>query len=248
MRRAGANAPALAAVLLLAACSGKGAAERARLDNIERRVTALEKRIGQAGTPASPTPPRATLAAAGASSGSDVSALSPGAVALLHPAPARAPQLGEIPADTVGGFIYSGGAIPLNDPTSRGARYAGPTGVELQGWLRAREAGRYQLGAEIRTRLGPNQLLAPDCILQASIEDRLVGVERVQPTHDVASGDLVASPVVGADLQPGLYKLRLWTACTPTAGQKTSVTLLIKAPSELNLRGVAADDLLHKAG
>lgn len=113
--------------------------------------------------------------------------------------------------------------------------------------MRAREAGRYQLGADIRTRLGANQFLGPDCILQTAVEDRQVGVQRVQPSRDSASGDLLASPVVGADLQPGLYKLRLWAAFTPTAGQKTSVTLLIKPPSELNLRGVVAEDLLHRA-
>lgn len=38
--------------------------------------------------------------------------------------------------------------MSLTDIRTRGVRYAGPVGVELQGWLRAREAGRYQIGAE----------------------------------------------------------------------------------------------------
>lgn len=247
MRRSGAAAPALAALLLLAGCSAKTSAEKARLDHIEQRLDALEKRVAQTGGSAAAAPSGAAPISPPAPSGADASVLSPGAVAVLHPAPQRADQLDEIPADSVGGFVYTGGAIDLDDAASRGARYAGLTGVELQGWLHVREAGRYQLGADIRTRLGRNQLLSPDCVLQASIEDRQVGVQRVRPGRDGETGDLLASPVVGADLTPGLYKLRLWTACTPTLGQKTSVNLLIKPPSELNLRGVTAEDVLHKA-
>ena len=245
MGRSGSRGPALAVLLLLAACSDKGEAEKARLDRIDQRLGALEKRVGQARPRASPAPAAAATPAAAA--GPDASVLAPGAVAIFHPAPQHPEQLDVVPADSVGGFVYSGGAIAPDDPASRGARFAGLTGVELQGWLRAKEAGRYQLSADIRTRLGPNQFLSPDCVLGASIEDRQVAVQRVRPARDGATGGLLASSVVGADLQPGLYKLRLWTACTPTAGQKTSVTLLIKPPSALNLRGVTAEDLLHKA-
>lgn len=247
MRFSGAQPPALAALLMLAACSDHGAAERARLDRIEQRLDALEKRVAQTGAPATTSRTAAPPTLSAAPAPADARKLSLGAVAVFHPAPQHAEQLGETPADSVGGFVYTGGAIALDDAASRGARYAGLTGVELQCWLRAKEAGRYQLGADIRTRLGLNQFLSPDCILQTAIEDRQVGVQRVRPSRDGTSGDLLASPVVGADLQPGLYKLRLWTACTPTPGQKTSVTLLIKPPSELNLRGVTADDMLHKA-
>jgi len=54
-----------------------------------------------------------------------------------------------VPPDSVGGFVYEGGPIPFSDIRTRGVRYAGPVGVELQGWLRAREAGRYQIGADL---------------------------------------------------------------------------------------------------
>lgn len=237
MRRLPVQVLAAWALLLLPACNDNGAEQAARLDRIEHRLDVLEKRAGQAASlPAAP--------AATAQPGT--SALSSGALAVLHPAPQRAEQLGDIPADAVEGFVYSGGAIALDDASKRGARYAGLTGVELQGWLRANQAGRYQLGADIRTRLGLNQFLSPDCILQAALEDRQIGIQRVQPARDAASGDLVASPVVGADLQPGLYKLRLWVACTPGRGQKTNVTLLLKPPSEINLRGLTGADVLHR--
>ena len=235
-----------AAALLLPACTDKGADQASRLDRIEHRLAVLEKRAAQAERLPAPQAGTAKPGAETEPPGPDASALSSGALAVLHPAPQRAEQLGDIPADAVGGFVYSGGAIALDDASKRGARYAGPTGLELQGWLRANQAGRYQFGADVRTRLGLNQFLSPDCILQAAIEDRQIGAQRVQPAHDATSGDLIASPVVGADLQPGLYKLRLWVACTRSVGQKTNVTLLVKSPSEINLRGLTGADVLHK--
>jgi hypothetical protein len=60
-----------------------------------------------------------------------------------------------------------------------------------------------------------------------------------------SSGD----PILGAELQTGLYKLRLRATCTPTLAvrnQRISVALLEKAPSDLNLRPVTGDDLAHK--
>jgi len=54
--------------------------------------------------------------------------------------------------------------------------------------------------------------------------------------------------VLGAELQPGLYRLRVWTACTTPQGVATTAELLLKAPSELNLRPVTGNDLLHREG
>ena len=55
------------------------------------------------------------------------------------------------------------------------------------------------------------------------------------------------SLILGAELQPGLYKLRLWAACTPSLrNQRVSIALLEKAPSDLNLRPVTGEDLAHK--
>ena len=52
----------------------------------------------------------------------------------------------------------------------------------------------------------------------------------------------------GAELQPGLYRLRAWIACTTPQGVVTTAELLFKAPSELNLRPVTGNDLLHREG
>ena len=57
------------------------------------------------------------------------------------------------------------------------------------------------------------------------------------------------SLILGAELQPGLYKLQLWAVCTPSSSvrnQRVSVALLEKAPSDLNLRPVTGEDLVHK--
>ena len=52
--------------------------------------------------------------------------------------------------------------------------------------------------------------------------------------------------VLGAELQPGHYRLRVWTVCTEPPGITTTSDLLLKAPSELKLRLVTSNDLLHR--
>jgi hypothetical protein len=52
---------------------------------------------------------------------------------------------------------------------------------------------------------------------------------------------------LGADLQPGLYRLRLWAACTPARDLRLNAELLIKSPSDMNLRPVADSELLHQS-
>lgn len=247
MRRPYALAGALIVALALGACSDRDKAEQDRLAKIEHRLDVLEGRMGATAAAPLPSSALAPSGQANATSAPVQQTLSPGAIGVLHPAPAHADQLGEVPPDSVGGFVYAGGPVALHDPASRGARYAGLTGLELQGWLRAKEAGRYQLAVEISGGLGSNAILSPDCILEAWLEDREVGIVRIRPPHDV-NGGYIATPVVGADLRPGLYKLRLWAACTPaTSAQKTDIAVLLKAPGDQNLRSVVGEDLLHRA-
>jgi hypothetical protein len=55
------------------------------------------------------------------------------------------------------------------------------------------------------------------------------------------------SLVLGAELQPGLYKLRLWATCTPAVlNQRFASELLEQAPSDLNLRPATGQDLVHR--
>jgi len=53
---------------------------------------------------------------------------------------------------------------------------------------------------------------------------------------------------LGADLHPGLYRLHLWAVCTPVRDLKLNAEILIKSPSDLNLRPLAADELVHQGG
>lgn len=153
--------------------------------------------------------------------------------------------MSEIPPDSVGGFTCSGGSIALTDIKTRGVRYAGPVGVEIQGWLQAKEAGRYQVGTDLTAHFAGMTVIAPTCFLQAWLESRSLDQRSVlvsQPGSRDASGSLV----LGAELQPGVYRLRVWTACTTVQGVSTTSELLIKAPSELNLRPITGNDLLHR--
>lgn len=60
----------------------------------------------------------------------------------FHAAPSDARELGEVPADSVGGFVHTGEPIALSDLSDRGVCYTGFAGVEFQDWLRAKETGR----------------------------------------------------------------------------------------------------------
>ncbi|MBV9748427.1 MAG: hypothetical protein JO157_06420 [Acetobacteraceae bacterium] len=137
--------------------------------------------------------------------------------------------------------------MPFTDIRTRGVRYAGPVGVELQGWLRAREAGRYQIGTDLTARFANGAMIAPTCFLQAWLEGRSLDQRSVLVTRP-GSQEATASLVLGAELQPGLYKMRVWTVCTTPQGVATTSELLLKAPSELNLRPVTGNDLLHREG
>jgi hypothetical protein len=210
-----------------------------QLDRIEQKLDIILHRLDQlqpgpaepsAGPPALPSPPE-TMAA--------------GAVAIIHAAPATQAAAREIPADSVGGFIYTGGSIQLADLTDRGVRYTGLMGVEWQGWLRARETGRYQLELDGST-VSPNNYTNSTCVFAGWLEDHPIGVQETTPHSGLARPEPFTL-VLGAELSPGLYKLRLWAVCTPSIGnQRVSVALLEKAPSDLNLRPVTGADLVHK--
>jgi len=245
-----------AALLVLSACD-QGGGDSARLDRIEHRLDALEQRKGAGAGPsaaASPAPPfpapsgPAPAVGAPAASGGDVSAYAPGAVAIVHAAPPNARQIEEVPADSVGGFVYTGGPISLHDLSAQGVRYTGLTGVELQGWLKTTEAGRYELGDDLHGFPGET-ILGANCVLEAWLEDRVIGSQQgVLPIRGNSGGEQRLSLVTGANLQPGLYKLRLWTVCSSAAPRAARITvdLLLKSPSDLNLRGFRSEELLHK--
>ena len=117
--------------------------------------------------------------------------------------------------------------------------------MEIQGWLRAKEAGRYEIGTDLNAHFGFGGMVTPTCFLQAWLEGHSLDQRSIPVSHP-GSNDANASLVLGADLQPGLYRLRVWTACTAPQHVTTTSELLLKAPSELNLRPVTGSDLLHR--
>lgn len=224
-----------------------------QLDRIEGKLDEVLRRLdqgrpspsaagqGQATVPGSAIPSPAPSAAPAASPAS----YKPGALAVAHIAPKDINSLSEIPPDSVGGFVYAGGPIAFTDIRTRGVRYAGPVAVELQGWLKAKEGGRYEIGTDLSAHFAIGSVIAPTCYLQAWLEGRSLDQRSILVSHP-GSQQAEASLVLGAELQPGLYRLRVWTACTAPQGVTTTSELLLKAPSELNLRPVTGNDLLHK--
>jgi hypothetical protein len=141
--------------------------------------------------------------------------------------------------------LIAGGPIALTDIHSQGVRYAGPVGVEIQGWLRARKAGRYQIGADLNAHFGRYGPMPPTCFLQAWLEGRSLDRRSILVSRP-GSNDGNASLVLGAELQPSLYKLHAWMTCTSPLNVTTTAELLLKSPSEMNLRPIAGGDLLYQ--
>lgn len=217
------------------------------LDRIEAKLDELLRRL----------PPQSEPGARAAFPTASTSALSPaapagyrpGALAVARPAPADSAPLA-VPSDTVGGFVFQGGTLRLDDLTGRGVRYRDLVGIELQGWLRVREEGRHQLGVDFGSPRAGSLIYQFTCGVALWLEDRQVG-QRTGQLSLAAGNAPVLSLLVGADLRPGLYRFRLWTACghLPTpAPIPVTIDVLLKAPSELNLRGITANDLLHREG
>lgn len=262
---------ALATTILLAGASQGLAQEKAtdatnqQLDRIEHKLDRILEGLGTAdqlggsiaaGAAVLPSP----AADAAAGNLGDIppppgvagepasSSYKPGAVAIAHAAPERQNTLSEIPADSVGSFVYSGGAIPLAELSRNGVRYTGLAAVELQGWLKVDEPGRTQLGVEYRAVTGANAIANPACIASIWLEGRSIGTERGEIPMPAREQKTI-SLILGADLQPGLYRIKIWAACTPTRNlRQLNAELLIKSPSDMNLRTVTGKDLLHKEG
>ena len=167
---------------------------------------------------------------------------------VVRAAPRDPNGLSAIPADGVGGFVYTGGPIPLNDigiprgALHRAGRRRGPRLAAGQGsWAIPVGRGRVRPSGIVHS--------GPTCFLQAWLENRSLD-QRTALVSPSASNvhDATATLVLGAELQPGLYRLRAWTVCTGQQGVTSTVELLLKAPSELNLRPVTGADLLHREG
>ena len=155
-----------------------------KLDTILHRLDQLEP--GQAGAPSPPPSAPAPAAAPAATPAllSTPETLAGGAGAIIDAAPATPVAAHEIPADSMGGFIYTGGPLQLADLADHGVRYAGLVGVEWQGWMHAKEAGRYELDVDGST-VSPNNYTGSTCVFAGWLEDRAIGVQ--EATHDPPS-------------------------------------------------------------
>lgn len=246
-------------VMPVAVQSGE-ASTKEQLDRIEQKLDRIIERLGIAGEGASAAENAGIRPSVSGDDLPEANDIPPppgvetpepyrrGAVAIVRVAPEKNDGLSDIPADSVGSFVYSGGAIPLSELSRSGVRYTGLAAAELQGWLKVTEAGRTQLSVEYRMTTGSNVFTDPTCLASVWLEDRSLGSQHGEIPMP-ARQQKTASFVFGADLQPGLYKLRAWLACTPPRDLKTlNAELLIKTPADMNLRTVTGKELLHQGG
>ena len=146
-----------------------------RLDRIENKLDEILRRLNAASPPPAGQDAPSPAPAAPAIPNAAQASYQPGAVAIVHAARDKPRDLQSIPADSVGGFVYDGGPVALNDLRARGVRYAGLAGLELQGWLKVTTAGRTQLAVEYRATTGGNAAIPPSCLAAAWLEDRAIG-------------------------------------------------------------------------
>lgn len=99
----------------------------------------------------------------------------PGAIAVVRAAPTEARRFGEVPADSVGGFVYTGGSIVPSDLSDRGVRYTGLAGIKLQGWLRATGPGRTQIAADLQIGFSKGANSALPGLFTAWLEGQSIG-------------------------------------------------------------------------
>ena len=171
----------------------------------------------------------------------------PGGLVVVRAALRDPNRLSTIPADGVGGFVYIGGPIPLNDIETREgalhrAGWGGSPGLAKGQGSRALPVGRGRVA-----HLG-SSYSGPTCFLQAWLENR--SLDQRTALVSLSSSDVhdaTATLVLGAKLQPGVYRMRARTVCTGQQGVISTVELL-KTPSELNLRPVTGADLLRREG
>lgn len=229
------------------------AATQKQLDRIEQKLDTLIERLGTAGQQTSSNG-KDSLPSTGndgarkqvASEGDTSQGYQRGALAIARVAPARKDNLPDIPADSVGSFVYIGGAIPLSELSRNGVVYPGLAAVELQGWLKVTQPGRTQLAVEYLATTGSNVFGNAGCIASLWLEDRSIGSQHGEIPMPAREQKTV-SFLFGADLQPGLYKLRAWLACTePRDLHALNAQLLIKTPADMNLRMIDSGELLHR--
>jgi hypothetical protein len=71
--------------------------------------------------------------------------------------------------------------------------YTGLTGVEWQGWLRAKETGRYELDLDGNTA-SPNTFNSATCLFTGWLEDRSIGLQQATANAGPAEGTLLTDP------------------------------------------------------
>ncbi len=107
----------------------------------------------------------------------------------------------------------------------------------MAGWLRAKEPGRYELDLDGNSVSPSNTMNTATCLFTGWLEDRSIGLQEVT-AHTGLAEAAPFSLVLGAELQPGLYKLRLWATCSAqwVPRLRVSVALFEKTPADLHLR------------
>lgn len=218
-----------------------------------KEVTQLleeEKAARASGAPSAPVAaaPVAAVAPAGEAAApvavATKESYDPGVLVLVRPAPEK---VAAVPADEAGRFVYAGGDLAAHDVGRHKVRYRGVASFEFQGFIQAKEKGRYQWGAEGKIGKEGMGNWVTKCTLLAWVEDRPLTNE----TQEVMTtkGHDAFSIVGGADLEPGLYKFRMWTGCpAQTTGSPTlTITPLFKGPSDMSLGPIQPTQIVHRA-
>ena len=215
------------------------AAIQRQIDDLQRKLDAAKGKPVPVGAgpvpapvPASPVPAAAPVV------------LEPGWVVNLYAAPSdlKGQTLENIPLDSVASYVQQGGAWSLAEYRKR-TDWKNLASIQAEGYLKATEAGRHTLNAQLVVK-GGNK-----CLVALWVENQLIG----QATdYFSASNPVPLSAVGGADLAPGLNKVRVWISCFGNAQSHADFNangnfrLTVKGPTDDNAHVAGADEILHK--
>lgn len=171
-------------------------------------------------------------------------------------------KLDDRPIDPMGGFVYKGGSpyklSIIKDEPSLSFIKSPNTAMEISGWFKAEESGRYSFSTSIEYPIEVDRNYDDfnlACTATLTINDNDI-LDTQFVWMEKGSKSLSGQDAFGVDLKPGYYELKQWVACVydqgngrkavPDKNFNVETFVRYKAPSELAAKDISDNLYLRK--